>query len=57
MVFFAAKVSATYFASVDDRATVACLLEHQLTGPPLSMKMNLDVDFLVAWSPSRSELE
>ncbi len=57
MVFFAAKVSATYFASVDDRATVACLLEHQLTGPLLSMKMNLDVDFLVAWSPSRSELE
>ena len=36
----AASVSAIYSASVEERATVACLFEHQLTGPPLSMKIN-----------------
>lgn len=47
MAFFAAKVSATYSTFVNDKITVACLLEHQLTGPSFSMKMNSDVDFLV----------
>ncbi len=54
---FAARVSATYSASVDESATVAYLFEHQLTGPPFSMKMKPDVDFLVAWSPAQSESE
>ena len=40
---FAARVSATYSASVDDKPTVACFLEHKLTGPPFSIKMNPDV--------------
>lgn len=57
MASFAARVNATYSASVDDKAKIACLLEHQLTGPPFSMKMKPDVDFLVAWSPAQSELE
>ncbi len=54
---FAARVNATYSASVDDKATVAYRLERQLTRSPFSMKMNLDVDFLVTWSPAKSESE
>lgn len=54
---FDARVSVIYSASVDDKATVACLLEHQLTGPPLSIKMKPEVDFLVEWFPAQSESE
>ena len=42
---FAASIKATYSALVDDNVTVGCLLEHQLTGPLLSMKMKPEVDF------------
>lgn len=31
--------------------------EHQLTGPLLSMKINPDIDFLVAWLLTQSELK
>lgn len=55
VVSFAARVSATYSTSADERATVAYLLEHQLTGPPFNMKMKPDVEFLVTWSPAQSE--
>ena len=48
VAFIAARINVTYSASVDDQATVGCLLEHQLTGPPFSIKMNPDVDFFVA---------
>ena len=44
---FGASVNATYSASVEESATVDWRFEHQLTGPPLSMKMYPDVDFLV----------
>ena len=54
---FAANVKAIYSASVEDRATVDCLLEHQLTEPPLSMKMNLNVDFRLSLSLAQSESE
>ena len=37
VVFFAAKVSAIYSASVDNNVTVVCLLKHQLIGPLFSM--------------------
>ncbi len=43
VAFFAARFNVTYSASVDDQATVGCLLEHQLTGLPFSIKMNPDV--------------
>ena len=52
-----AKVSATYSTSVDDKATVVCHYEYQLTGTPLSMKINHDVDFLVTWSTAQLESE
>lgn len=57
MASLAAKVSAVYFASVENRATFACLLEHQLISPPFSMKMNPDVDFRLFLSPAQSESE
>lgn len=42
-----AKFSATYSAFVDDKIMEVWCFEHQLTGPPLSMKINSDLDFLV----------
>lgn len=36
---FVASVKAMYSASVEDSAAVDCLFEHQLTGPPFSIKM------------------
>lgn len=54
---FAASVRAMYSASVDDKATMGCLLEHQLTGPPLSMKMKPEVDFQLSLSPAQSKSE
>lgn len=53
----AARVSAIYSASVEDRATVACFLEHQLIGPPFSIKIKPDVDFRLSLSPAQSESE
>lgn len=52
---FAASINAMYSASVDNRATVGCLLEHQLTGPPFSMKMKPEVNFQLSKSPAQSE--
>ncbi len=57
VVSFATRVNATYSASVDDRVTFARLLEHRLTVPPFSIKINPDVDFLVAWWPAQWESE
>ncbi len=54
---FAASIRATYSALVDDNATVGCLLEYQLTGPLLSIKMKPEVDFWLSLSPSQSESE
>lgn len=48
MASFAARVDVTYSAFIDDKATIACFLEHQLTRPPFSMKTNPEVDFLEA---------
>ena len=52
---FEASVKAIYSGSVDDSATVGCLLEHQLTGPPLSMKIKPEVDFRLSLSLAQSE--
>lgn len=52
---FAARANATYSAFVDEKATVACIFEHQLTGPPFCMKMKPNVNFLVTWSSALSE--
>lgn len=46
-----------YSASVDDNATVRCFFEHQLTGPPFSMKIKPEVDFQSSLSPARSDSE
>ena len=54
---FAASVRVMYYAFVDDRATVDCLFEHQLTGPPLSIKTNPEVDLRLSLSPAQSESE
>lgn len=54
---FAASVNAIYSALVDDRATVGYLLEHQLTGPPFSMKIKPEVDFRLSKSPAQFESE
>lgn len=50
MVFFIAKVSATYFTSIDDKATIAYFLELQFIRPQFSIKTNPDIDFLNMWS-------
>lgn len=50
---FAANVKAMYLASVDDRATVACFLEHQLTGPLFNMKMKPEIDLRLSLSPAQ----
>lgn len=42
---FAANMKAIYLASVENKVTVGCLLERQLIGPLLSIKMKPDVDF------------
>ena len=54
---FAASVRAIYSALVDEKATVGCLFEHQLIGPPLSIKMKPEVDFQLFLSPAQSESE
>lgn len=57
MAFFAARVSAIYSASIDNKATIACLLEYKLTGLLFSMKMNSNVNFFIVWLLAQSELE
>ena len=57
VAFFAASVKVIYSASIDDKATVSRLLEHQLTGPPFSMKMKSEVDFRLFLFPAQSESE
>lgn len=52
---FSARVRAMYYALVDDNAIVGCFLEHQLTGPSLSIKMKPEVDFRLSLSPAQSE--
>ena len=54
---FAANVNAIYSAWVDNKATVGCLLEYQLTGPPFSIKMKPEVDFRLSRSPAQLESE
>lgn len=54
---FAARVRAMDSASIKKRAIVGCLFEHQLTGPPLRMNTNLEVNFLLSLSPAQSESE
>lgn len=49
---FAANVRAMYLASIDDRATVRCLSEHQLIGLPFNMKIYLETEFLLSLSPA-----
>ncbi len=53
----AANVSAIYSASVEEGATVDCLLGHQLIGPLFSMKMKPDVDFRLFLLPAQFESE
>lgn len=57
MASLAAKVSIVYSTFVEDRATVACFLEHQLIGLLFSMKVKLDIDFRLFLLPTQSELE
>lgn len=52
MASFAPKVSATYFVSIDEKVTIACLFELQLTGLPFGMKIKSEIDFVVALSLS-----
>lgn len=47
MASFVARVSAIYFASVDESVMVAYFFEYQLIRLPFSIKMKPDVDFLV----------
>ena len=54
---FAAMVSGMYSASVNKRIMVGFLFEHQLTSPPFTMKMKLDVNFRLFLSPAQSESE
>lgn len=45
VAFLAASVKAIYSALVDDKVMVNCFLEHQLTGPPFSIKMTPEFNF------------
>lgn len=45
---FAAKVRVIYWALVDDKVTVGCFLEHQLTRPSFSIKIKPEFDFLIS---------
>ena len=54
---FAARIRAMYSASVDNRVTVDCFFEHQLIGPPLSMKIKPEVDFRLFVLPAQSKSE
>lgn len=51
MAFFTTRVSDTYFVIIDDKATVACVFELQLTSLLFNMKTKPEDDFFVAWSP------
>ena len=54
---FATNVKAMYLVLVDERAIIGCLFEHQLIGPPLSMKIKLKVDFRLFLSSAQSKSE
>lgn len=43
--FFAVNIRAMFLASVKNKVTVGCLLQHQLTEPLLRMKINSNIDF------------
>lgn len=57
MASFAASVKTMYLAFVDERATIGCLFDYQLTKPPLSIKIKLKFDFQLSLSCTQSELE
>lgn len=57
VVSFVTRLSVIYSAFYDNKTTIACLLEFQLTGTSFSIKMNLDIDILDIWSPAQLELE
>lgn len=48
VTFFTTNVNVTYSTSVNERATVDCYFEHQLIGLPLSIKIQPDIDLLIA---------
>ena len=54
---FAIKVRAIYSVLIDNYATIACFFEHQLTGPPLSMKIKPKVYLQLFLLPVQSESE
>ena len=56
MASFVACVAAMYSASVEDRATVTCHLDDQLTGHPLTRNVYPVVDLWSLWSPPQSVL-
>lgn len=55
--FFAARVSATYSASVEDNAIVDCLFGNQLTDSSFSMKTDPNMYLRLFLSPAQSEFE
>lgn len=57
VVFFTTSVRAIYSVLVDNKATVGCFLEYQLTGSPFSIKIKSDIDFWLFSSLAQSELE
>lgn len=57
VAYFAANVKVMYSALLEDNAIVACLFEHQLTGPLFSMKIYLNVNFGLFLSSAQSESE
>lgn len=57
VVFFTANIEGTYSTFVNDRATIAYFLAHQLTKPLFSIKTKSKIDFLMAWLPVQSDSE
>lgn len=45
IVFLAANISAIYSILVEKKATMSYFFEHQLTGPPFSIKIKPKVNF------------
>lgn len=46
-MFFASKVRAIYSISIDEKAIISYFFKQQLKKLPLSIKINLDVNFLL----------
>lgn len=57
IVSFVASINTTYSAFVKQKITVNWCFKHQLIDLLLNMKIYSKIDFLVAWSSVRSELE